>query len=67
MRWADRSVFTFRLGGVSCSYSLIELGRRLLISAIEETLTPHFYAYLYSYITEPPQEYNYMSIWGHSR
>lgn len=42
MRWADRSMFTLRLGGVLRSCNLNELGRRLGIYTTEETMSPHF-------------------------
>ncbi|CAI9285736.1 unnamed protein product [Lactuca saligna] len=54
MRWDDKYVFTFFLGGVSCSYSLIEMGRHLGIYTAEETLSPSFYGYLDSCFTDPP-------------
>lgn len=58
MRWADRSVFSFRIGCVSRSCSLIELGMHLGIYTSEGTLSPHFYAYLDNCIIEPPKECN---------
>lgn len=67
MRWADRSMFTLRLGGVSRSSNLNELGRRLGIYTTEETMSPHFCAYLDSCITTPPQEYSHMQFWVHAR
>ncbi|CAI9286014.1 unnamed protein product [Lactuca saligna] len=55
------------MGGVSRSCSLIELGRRQGIYTAEETLIRHFYAFLDSCITIPPQEYDYMQVWALSR
>ena len=64
--WADQSIFYFRLGGVSRSCSLIDLGRRLGIYTAEETLCPHFYAFLDSCITAPLWEYDSMQVWAHA-
>nr|KAJ0226662.1 hypothetical protein LSAT_V11C100033490 [Lactuca sativa] len=50
---------------VSRSYGLIELGRRLRIYTIEETLSPRFFAYLDNCITAPSQEY-IMQICAHT-
>nr|KAJ0205710.1 hypothetical protein LSAT_V11C500231410 [Lactuca sativa] len=44
-----------------------ELWRRLRIYTEEETMNPHFYAYLDSCIINPPHEYDYMHVWGHAR
>lgn len=30
-------------------------------------MSPYFYAYFDSYIIEPPQEYDYLQVWGHAR
>ncbi|CAI9276120.1 unnamed protein product [Lactuca saligna] len=65
--WADHLMFSFRLGCVSCSCSLIKLGRRLGIYNVEDTLSPHFYAFLDNCITSPPQEYGFMQVWAHAR
>lgn len=67
MSWMDRSVFSFRLKYVSRSYSLIELGRCVGIYTAKETLSPRFYAYLESCITNPPYVYEYMQVSGHAR
>ncbi|CAI9285999.1 unnamed protein product [Lactuca saligna] len=66
-RWADIPVYTFHLGGVSRSCTLIELWRHLGIYTAKETLSPHFHAGLDSCITEPPHQYHYMQVWGHAR
>lgn len=67
--WTDNSLFPFRLGGVACSYSLIELGHRLGIYSANDIDHPLFvflFEQVYSLGVEGVQPFGYLGLgqWG---
>lgn len=62
--WIDGSIFSFRLGGVAHSCSLVELGKRLGIYFVEDVDHPLPESYLDSCILSKPREYNQLDVWA---
>lgn len=60
--WSNGSTFSFRLGGVARSCSLIDLGQRLGIYPAEDANHPLLDSYLDNCILLEPREYNHLDI-----